>query len=190
MRIISGEFKGRKLKTPSKKMDGFRPATFKVRQAIFSMLASRGMEFEGCRAIDLFAGTGSLGFECLSRGADVVWFVENDPLAVRYLKQNLSEFDIFPNRYKVLCRDVMSVLKKSLPMKFHLCFVDPPYRKNALLPVLKKLVQNMWVIENGFIVSEIEGDLILKKDIPGLDLIVDRKYGQTRILIWTVTTKN
>ncbi len=73
MRIISGEYKGRKLKTPKKNLEGYRPATYKVRQAIFSILVSQGMEFEGARVIDLFAGTGSLGFECLSRGQP--WYI-------------------------------------------------------------------------------------------------------------------
>jgi 16S rRNA (guanine966-N2)-methyltransferase len=190
MRIISGEFRGRKIKTPLKKLNGFRPATYKVRQAIFSMLISRGMEIEGCRAIDLFAGTGSLGFECLSRGAQKVWFVEKDPLAVKYLKENLTEFNISPKRYKIIPKDVIHVVKRPPSEKFHLCFIDPPYRQSAVEPVLKKLIQNRWIIENGFIVSEVEDHFSLKKEIPELTLIVNKRYGQTRILIWTVTIKN
>ncbi len=186
MRIISGEFKGRKLKLLRKKIQGFRPATYKVRQAIFSMLTSRGMEFEGCRAIDLFAGTGSLGFECLSRGAKKVCFIERDKEAANYIKENLITFGVEENRYKIVAKDVLSFLKQGPKEKFHLCFIDPPYREGLLVPVIKKLIKNRWMVENGFIVSEVEGDLSLKKEISGIDLVVNRKYGQTRILIWTV----
>ena len=87
MRIISGEFRGRKLKTPTKNIEGFRPATYKVRCALFSMLTSRGMEFNGTKVLDLYAGSGSLGLECLSRGAQKVWFIEKDPVAVEFLKK-------------------------------------------------------------------------------------------------------
>lgn len=189
MRIISGEYKGRKLKVPSKMEKGFRPATYKVRQAIFSMLISQGMEFEGCRAIDLFAGTGSLGFECLSRGAEQVWFVENDRNAILYLRKNLELFQVDEKRYSVISKDVNEVLKRTPPYMFHLCFIDPPYRRGSVIPCLKKIVQNRWVIPNGFIVAEVEGEFVFNKEVDGLELLINRNYGQTRVLIWTVITQ-
>ncbi|GAB6886904.1 16S rRNA (guanine(966)-N(2))-methyltransferase RsmD [Desulfothermus okinawensis JCM 13304] len=187
MRIISGEYKGRKLKTPKKNLEGYRPATYKVRQAIFSILVSQGMEFEGARVIDLFAGTGSLGFECLSRGATLVYFVENNREAVKYLKINLENFGVEHTRFRIVSDDVHRILNKQSFEKFHLCFIDPPYRKGLALPVIKKLIKNNWVIENGFIVSEVEQEVEIEKEIPETNLIVNRKYGQTRILIWTKT---
>ncbi len=168
---------------------GFRPATYKVRQAIFSMLVSKGVEFDGCRAIDLYAGTGSLGFECLSRGASRVWFVEKDKNAVLYLKKNLELFGVDAKRYHIVAKDVTNVLKKNPPYMFHLCFIDPPYRKGSVIPSLKKIVQNKWVIPNGFIVAEVEREFVFDKDIDGLELLINKNYGQTRVLIWVVTTK-
>lgn len=74
MRIVGGQFKGRSIKTGEG--PGYRPATMKVRESIFSMLQARGVVFASVRVIDMFAGSGSLGIECLSRGAEDVWFVE------------------------------------------------------------------------------------------------------------------
>lgn len=188
MRIISGEYRGRKLKTPKKGIEGYRPATYKVRQAIFSMLVARGMEFEGSKVIDLFAGTGSLGFECLSRGSQLVYFVENNPDAIKYLKTNLENFGVEKSRFRIVPYDVNKFLRKHPDEKFHVCFIDPPYRKGLALPVIKKLIKNNWIVENGFIVSEVEKDLKIRKEISGTNLIINREYGQTRILIWTKTT--
>ncbi|GAB6162829.1 16S rRNA (guanine(966)-N(2))-methyltransferase RsmD [Desulfothermus naphthae] len=188
MRIISGEYRGRKLKTPKKGIEGYRPATYKVRQAIFSMLVARGMEFEGSKVLDLFAGTGSLGFECLSRGSKIVYFVENNQDAIKYLKINLENFRIEKDRFRVIAQDVHKFLKRYATEKFHLCFIDPPYKKGIAIPVIKKLIKNNWIVENGFIVSEVERDLDIKKEILGANLIINREYGQTRIVIWTKTT--
>ncbi len=190
MRIISGELKGRRIKTLTMPIPGYRPATFKIRQALFSILTSMGVEWEGCRVLDLFAGSGSLGMESLSRGAQEVWFVENHPKLTRLLRENLIRFNIEGYRYKIIQRDVIQVIKRTCPSRFHLCFIDPPYGKNRVVPVLKKLLQNRWIIRGGLVVAEVEADHPPIKEMEGLRPVDERTYGQTRILLWMVTTKN
>ncbi len=190
MRIVSGSLRGRRIKTLSKPIPGYRPATFKIRQALFSMLTSRGIEWAGCRVLDLFAGSGSLGMECLSRGAEVVWFVENHPHLVKLLKENLSLFGIPQKKYRIIPKDVNIFLKKIASLKFHLCFIDPPYRKKKVVPVLKKLIRNQWMVRGGLVVAEVEEEHPPIGEIEGLSLVLNRTYGQTRILLWTVTIKN
>ena len=92
MRIIAGALGGRNLKTVEG--PGYRPATAKVREAIFSMLSSRGVVWSGLRVLDLFAGSGSLSFEALSRGAQEVCLVEREPKVVQCLNQNVEALDV------------------------------------------------------------------------------------------------
>ncbi len=190
MRIISGELRGRRIKTLRESIPGYRPATFRVRQALFSMLTSRGMEWKGCRVLDLFAGSGSLGMECLSRGAQLVWFVENNPRLIGLIRENLTNFNVSRDRYRLFSNDVNIFLKKSGGIKFHLCFIDPPYGGKKTFPILKKIIKNQWIVEGGFVVAEVEAQHPPIGQMEGLTEVLMRDYGQTRILIWMVTTRN
>ena len=104
MRIIAGALGGRNLKTVEG--PGYRPATAKVREAIFSMLSSRGVVWSGLRVLDLFAGSGSLSFEALSRGAQEVCLVEREPKVVQCLNQNVEALDV-SDRCRVAESDVL-----------------------------------------------------------------------------------
>ncbi|MFP4071423.1 MAG: 16S rRNA (guanine(966)-N(2))-methyltransferase RsmD [Desulfovibrionales bacterium] len=183
MRIIAGEFRGRNIHTVSG--PGYRPATSKVRQAIFSMLESRGVQWSGTRVLDLFAGSGSLGLEALSRGAEEVWFVEKSRRAVESLRRTLSDLKVRQNRFRVAAQDLFTLLRHPAHDPFHVVFIDPPYGKDLLLPALKLALAGSWIGSETLVLAETEADLVLDPQaVPKLELLVNRTYGQTRIYLW------
>ncbi len=183
MKIISGEYGGRTLKTITG--EGYRPAMAKVRKALFSMLEARGIRWSACRVLDLFAGSGSCGFEALSRGAQEVWFIENNSKAVRTIGGNADLLGVDETRRQILHQGVDAFLRIPPARPFEVVLVDPPYGKNAINPTIGALLRHHWLAERALIVAEVEAAV---KDLPevdsSLELLVNRTYGQTRILIW------
>ncbi|MBU1248873.1 MAG: 16S rRNA (guanine(966)-N(2))-methyltransferase RsmD [Proteobacteria bacterium] len=184
MRIASGIYGGRSIKTCEG--PGYRPATGKVRQAVFSMLEARGLTWEGARVLDVFAGSGSLAIEALSRGADTAWFLEMAAKAARLIRENLNSLGVPPGRHKVLPKDALTVLRRPPDLPFDLVFVDPPYGKDLFLPALTALLEHSWLGQGAFVLAEVEAELKLDTKVlpPTLELLTDRMYGQTRILLW------
>ena len=186
MRVISGRYGGRSLRTAEG--PGYRPATGRVREALFSLLTSRLGSFDGLRALDLFAGSGSLGIEALSRGAALAWFVERNRKAAQVLAANLKSLDADPGSWRLFTEDVALVLRRPPPEPFDLVFADPPYRKGLLAPALKFLDAKDWLAPGALVAAEVEAELgpwDLPGEAPGsLALEDDRLYGQTRILLW------
>ncbi len=185
MRLISGEFGGRTVRSVSG--PGYRPATSKVRQAVFSMLESRGVRWGGLRVLDLFAGSGSLALEALSRGADFALMVEKNKRAAACIKGTLGDLGLGPARAKVAAADLFSLLAAPPQAPFDLIFIDPPYGKDLLLPALALAVDKGWAAPEAFVLAEVESRLELDPDAahPRLEPVTDRTYGQTRIVIWT-----
>lgn len=184
MRVVGGQYKGRRLSTWEG--PGYRPATMKVRESIFSMLMARGVDFTEARVIDMFAGSGSLGIECLSRGAENAWFVEKAGKAAAIIRKNLSDLGVEKGRGKVVCKDLFGVLAKKPEHPFDLIFIDPPYGKDLLVPALEKALQNGWIAKGAFVLAEVETAVAAPTEgaISGMELVTDREYGQTRILLW------
>lgn len=184
MRVISGAYGGRRLKTGQG--PGYRPATDKVRQAVFSMLEARGLAWEGLTVADLFAGSGSLGIECLSRGAAHALFVEKSGRAAGLIRENLRGLGVERSRAAVLAKDVSAVLARAPEAPCGLVFVDPPYGKGLLAPALDALMGQGWLAEGGMLLAEVEAGLDLDPETvhPRLDVLTDRRYGQTRIVLW------
>jgi len=122
MRVISGRFKGRRLKTPA--WEGLRPTSDKLRETLFNVLARR---IEGARVFDGFAGTGAIGIEALSRGAAHVMFVEKNPRAIALIDENLTVCGV-EEGYTIRCAEVVAALG-ALPAAdaFDLILLDPPY---------------------------------------------------------------
>ncbi len=187
MRIISGFLGGRSLKTVQS--PGCRPAMGKVRNALFSMLESRGVVWGGIRVLDLFAGTGSVGFEALSRGAAEACFVEADKRVARCLEDNARRFGLDPEKARIYLQSAEQFLKKRTQPPFDVIFADPPYRMRLLPPAVRAIVHHGWLREGGTLVAEVESDLNLP-EYQDMALIADRTYGQTRILIWTKTPED
>lgn len=187
VRIIAGHWKGRRIKTSEG--EGYRPATGKVREALFSMLDSRGVRWESTRVLDVFAGSGSLGWESLSRGAGSVWFLENDARAVRLLRDQITGFALPGQNVRVLAGDAVRVLAKPASLAFDLLFIDPPYGRDLLMSAMHQAEANGWIAPQALVCAEVEADWDWEvMDLPGLELLVNRLYGQTRILIWKKTT--
>lgn len=185
MRIIAGEFKGRTLKTITG--PGYRPAMSKVRQAVFSMLESRLGSLEGLRVLDLFAGSASLAFEAISRGAAHATCVENNGKAANIIAQNAESLGLESGRCRVITEDVSKALRKRAPVAFDLIFIDPPYALDVLASTAKPLVNNGWLSEQAVVCAEVERHAALdpEKLFLPLALDTDRTYGQTRILLWS-----
>jgi 16S rRNA (guanine966-N2)-methyltransferase len=189
MRIIAGEYGGRSIRTVEG--PGYRPATAKVRQAVFSMLEARGLCWEGARVLDLFAGSGSLAMEALSRGAAEAWLMDKNPRAVAAIKASLADLRVVPARYRVFNADLLKALEKRAPVPFDLVFVDPPYGLDLLPPAMEKAVRGGWIADGGLVLAEVEARCDFTGRIPA-QLIpqADRLYGQTRILLWRNTIQD
>ena len=183
MRVIAGEYGGRNIRTIEG--PGYRPATAKVRQAVFSMLEARGVLWPGTRVLDLFAGSGSLGIEALSRGADLAWFVDKNPRAVACLKGTLADLRVESGRFRVFGADLLKILARPAQEPFDVVFIDPPYGFDLLPPALHKAASGGWIAPDGFVLAEVEGRCDLDGQIPAqLTPQADRLYGQTRIMLW------
>jgi 16S rRNA (guanine966-N2)-methyltransferase len=132
MRIISGKYKGHPL-VPFK-ADHIRPTTDRVKETLFNKLM---FDIEGARAVDLFAGTGNLGIEALSRGAREVIFVEKHPKSIQILKQNLEKLKVPTGDYKIVNMDVLTYLKSYQGEAFDIIFADPPFTEKMAHAVME-----------------------------------------------------
>ena len=155
MRIVGGKFKGRALVTP----DGqnTRPTSDRAREAIFNILAHADWAptLEGARVMDVFAGSGALGFEAMSRGAGFCLFVETDEAARGAIRDNVETFGLFGTT-RVHRRDAaqLGLRPGSQAEVFDLVFLDPPYRKGLGEKALDGLISGNWLSENAIIVFE------------------------------------
>ena len=150
MKICGGEFKGRAIKTP--KGDKIRPTTDKLREAMFSSL---GGEVAGSAVIDLFCGSGALGLEAISRGAERAIFVDESRQAVNALKENIEKLKIWP-RVKVFNMNVFKLKPSQIP-DYGIIFADPPYRMGHLDRLIAFLSLPNWNW-NGIMVLEHEAE--------------------------------
>ncbi len=165
MRIISGPFKGRPLKSP--KSDNIRPTGDKVKQALFTKLQ---FEVPNAVVLDLFSGSGALGIEALSRGAKMVYFVDKDRRSIMLTKENLKGL---PTNYKVLnCG--YDVALNSIKEKFDLILVDPPYASGVYDNVMELIEKNDLLNDDGYVVCEHPNELKVKSC---LNLIDEKRYG-------------
>lgn len=154
MRITGGEYRSRIIRT----VDDLtvRPATDRVRQTLFNMLVNR-LDFEGLAVLDLFAGSGSLGIEALSRGAARAVFVEGDRRALEYIERNLEQLGC-TNRSEVLCVDALRFLDQSGDT-FGLVFADPPYGFEATASLPDLAFSRGVVQPGGYLLMEHTTDL-------------------------------
>ena len=158
----------------------------KVREALFSLLEARGVIWSVCRTLDLFAGSGSLGFEALSRGALEAVFVESDPKAAHCLAQNAKHLGAQANT-RILAEDVTRVLRRRPDAPFDVIFCDPPYGQDLFQTSLDAMLDQNWLTQNGWLIAEVEKQYKLNSAAVHsneLTLEMDRAYGQTRILLW------
>ena len=175
MRIIAGQFRGRTLDAPPG--ISTRPTGDRVREALFSMLASRLGSFEGLRVADLYAGSGALGLEALSRGAAHATFVETDPSAQGAIKANAARLDV-AERVRILGGSALA-LPRSEP--FDLIFADPPYAPGSGSGIVRSVAQADWLAAGGWM--SVETDRRDPVEPAGYEVEVEREIGRARITL-------
>lgn len=179
LRIIAGQWRGRKLTTPAG--DTTRPTADRTRETLFSMLVSRLGDFEGLAVADLFAGSGALGIEALSRGAASCVFVEQDAAAIRALRSNVASLQA-QTQCDVRAGSVLALGPVKAPLD--LVMLDPPYGMGAGEVALDKLQRLGWIGEATWVSLETAVAEIPK--IKGLETVADRKVGKARITLLRV----
>ncbi|WP_420383285.1 16S rRNA (guanine(966)-N(2))-methyltransferase RsmD [Novosphingobium sp.] len=176
MRIIAGDWRGRKLVAPAG--DTTRPTADRTRETLFSMLVSRLGSFEGLSVGDMFAGSGALGFEALSRGAASALFVENDARAVDTIRANIRTLDA-GTRATVRAGSVLALGPARAPLD--LVLLDPPYRTGAGAVALEKMIRLGWISPATWISLETAFDEPVT--VRGLTIDTDRKVGKARLTL-------
>ncbi len=179
---MSGFLKGRKLRA----LSGYRlrPTSHRVREAIFDLMQ---LEWETCHVLDLFAGSGALGIEALSRGAKKAVFVERDPAIARLLKENLSRMGLVAMA-EVVKADVLRFLRKGPETeRYQIVFADPPYGKDLARMCLLELAGGGWVAPGGMVVMEHSKREDLEEKIGPLVLVSRRRYGDTLVSLYVAS---
>ncbi len=180
MRVISGKARGLKLNTP--KNDDVRPTTDRVKESLFNMINSYIMDSE---ILDLFAGTGSLGIECLSRGANQCIFVDNSKESINIVKSNIKKARV-ENESIVLNLDFKSAINSlsSKNKQFDVIFMDPPYYKNMFSDALSAVDNNNLLKEDGIIVVEHDTVDKFPDNMGRLYKSREKKYGNTTLTFY------
>ena len=168
MKILSGDYKG--LSIITKKRTNYRPTQSRIRKSIFDILKP----FSYLNVLDLFSGTGIIGFEAASRGAESVTFIDSDIRSIRLLKLNQNKFD--NTNFITIKNNALSFLKK-IDKKYDLIFADPPYECLDYSVLMKECVQRL--SENGKLVIEMSKNNFSYKDA------TEKLYGNTKIIIYT-----
>ena len=181
MRIVAGQWRGRKLIAPQGETT--RPTADRTRETLFSMLVSRLGDFDGLKVADLFAGSGALGLEALSRGAESCIFVEQDAAAIRALRSNIANLQA-QTMSDVRASSVLSLGPAKEPLD--LVLLDPPYGTGAGGVALDKLVRLGWIGEATWVSLETAHDEEPK--VKTLTTESTRKVGKARISLMRLKT--
>ncbi|WP_221564066.1 16S rRNA (guanine(966)-N(2))-methyltransferase RsmD [Alkalihalobacillus sp. TS-13] len=186
MRIISGEFKGRKVKAVPG--SGTRPTSDKIRESIFNII---GPYFEGGTSLDLYGGSGALTIEGMSRGMAKAIVIDVDPKAVETIKENLDTLDL-NDRVEVFRNDSYRALKalRKRRIKFSYVFLDPPYKKQKIKKEIEFLKENELLEPAAVIVTEHDAMLKLPEQIAGCVCLKHEQYNSTTaVTIYTNETE-
>ncbi len=178
MRVIAGEYKGRKLEPPAD--NSIRPTTDKVKEALFSILSER---IWGSKVLDLFSGTGNLGIEALSRGAELCVFADHSRESLRLIKGNIAHCKA-QRGARVMAGDFKKVLM-NLEEKFDIILLDPPYGKGILEPCFALIREYDLLAEGGVIVAEHRKEEDMPEELCGFSKEKERKYGIIKLSIYS-----
>ena len=180
MRIITGKAKGIVLKTPQG--EATRPTAERVKEAVFSMLQ---FDIEDRSVLDLFAGSGQMGLEALSRGAASAVFVDKSKDAIRLIKENIEKTRL-ADKATVFQSDYLDFIKRNFGKSFDIIIIDPPYALKMYNPALKSLLEAGMLKKTSLIVCESGADEIFNRDIDlqeRFEVAKQNKYGNTFITI-------
>jgi len=184
LQITGGYLKGQKLYSPPKTSNIIRPLRTRIRKALFDIL---GQTLFSWNVLDLFAGTGALGIEALSRGAKFVVFVDSSPLSISIIKKNLEKFNLQKHSqiFKLELPKGLKLLSLKFSNFFNLIFITPPYEKNLLLKTLKVFPENI-LQEKAIIIGEEKTGILLPYEIKKFKKIKEKSYGETTLHIYQV----
>lgn len=171
MRVITGSARGRKLKTPENY--DIRPTTDNVKESIFNIIQ---FDIEGRKVLDLFAGTGQLGIECLSRGAESAVFVDHSRDAVKIIRENLAACNL-----KGLVAEQDSLIYLKTCGKFDLIFVDPPYDSDLYEEVLKSIILFDILNDGGIIICEARRGRAFPPMTGSYRMVREYNYGSVKL---------
>lgn len=180
MRIVAGQFKGRPIQAP--KSDATRPTSDRARESLFNVLAHADWApaLEGARVIDLFAGSGGLGLEAMSRSAAFCLFVETAHAARGAIRENVESLGLFgTTRIHRRSATELGDLPAGLGEPFNIAFMDPPYNKSLVEPCLLALKQGGWLADDALIVVETAADEEIAPD--GWTIVSDRSIGAAKV---------
>lgn len=179
MRVISGNFKGREIKSVAGK--NTRPTADKIKESIFNII---GPYFDGGIVLDLFAGTGNLGIESLSRGTNYCYFIDRDFNSINTIKTNINNLKL-NDRCEIYKNDYLRAIKilNKKDVKFDIVFLDPPYKMKIIEEIVEFLDNNNMISNNGIIIAEYKKENSLPKSIGNMKVVKDVDYGITRISV-------
>lgn len=182
MRVITGFARGRKLTAP--KGIHTRPTTDRVKEALFNILGDRVTD---ARVLDLFAGTGALAIEALSRGAAQAVLLDNDPQAIKAIQQNLALTGMTP-MVKLIGQDVWQFIKshQAFPPVFDIIFMDPPYEKGFEVRAMELITQPCWLAKSGLIIAETSKKTEMPLEVGVFRLFRQEKYGDTFLNFYAI----
>ena len=182
MRIVAGKFKGREIKGPTS--EATRPTSDRVRESLINILAHGldGFGLDDARVMDLFAGTGALGLEAISRGAKYCCFVEEDAGARGVIRTNADACGVI-GQTRIWRRDARDLGPCAPQSNYDLIFVDPPYGRGLGEKALASVIQGGWLAAGGVLVLE-EATKTVVGEVAGLALIDTRAYGDTQVRIY------
>jgi 16S rRNA (guanine966-N2)-methyltransferase len=176
VRVIGGQFKGRRLDSPTGQ--GIRPTPDRVREAMFSILDRRPIR---ANILDLFAGTGALGIEAMSRGGKVATFIDISSTSITMIRANLDKLGLTECKtFKANSLTALNRLTRS-GQTFDIVFLDPPYHKNLVVPTLQKLNELGLVASGGMVVIDHEPGLRPPSEVGNLMKTDFRRYGDVAI---------
>ena len=182
MRIISGKARGTKLYT----LEGMntRPTLDRVKESIFNIIQS---EIDGAKILDLFAGSGAIGLECLSRGAEKAVLCDKSKEAIEIIKKNIEKTHM-EEKTQVFNTDFETCLENVKNQQFDIVYLDPPYATDYILKSLKKIIELGIVKKESIIIMETDDEQRILKEIENIEIkIVDkRKYGRATIIFLEV----
>ena len=172
IRIISGQFRGRKL--PVKDVQGLRPTTDRIKETVFNWLMQ---DTRDTKVLDCFAGSGGLGFEALSRFALSARFLEMDKLAANQLQTNIDTLKL--TNAEVICTDSLLYLSNNTQQQqFNLVFIDPPFRQGLAQKCCDLLTENDWLSKNALIYVEVESEMSALQTPSNWLLLKEKAAGQ------------
>ncbi len=190
MRVIAGKYKGRKLNAPED--NNIRPTSDKAKEALFSILTN---EIYGSRVLDLFAGTGGIGIEALSRGAEYCAFADYSRKSLALVRENLQHCKveeptkILPGEYTKVLKNLGDKIADGLEKPFDIIVLDPPYSKGMLDEAFRLIRDGQVLADEGTIVAEHRKDEDLAEEIHGFERVKERRYGIVKLSIYRNITE-